>query len=58
MKIQYQDYCICIYSSFSQALKIGNIGNNDNFVFPYTCNFLLYLHHMMWIVNEKLDAAE
>ena len=29
---------------FSQTHKIGNIATIANFVFPYICSFLLYLH--------------
>ena len=33
------------------------IGIIANFVFPYTCSFLLYLEHMM-LVNMKLDIND
>ena len=44
------------HSGFSQTHKIGNIGIISNFLFPYICSFLLYLHHMM-IVNVTLDIT-
>ena len=33
-----------VQSGFSQIHKIGKIGIIPDFVFPYICNFLLYLH--------------
>ena len=44
------------HSGFSQTHKIGNCGIITNFVFPYICNLLHYLHPMM-LVNMKLDAT-
>ena len=44
------------YSTFSHSHKIGNNGINGNFVLPYNCSFLYYLHHMM-LVNVKLDVS-
>ena len=35
-------------SSFVQIHKIGNVGIIANFLFLYICNFLLYLHHLMF----------
>ena len=32
-------------SGYSQMHKIGNIGMIVNFVIPYICSFLIYLHH-------------
>ena len=43
-------------SGFSQTHKIGNIGVNDNLIFPYIYNVLLYLHYMI-LVNVKLDVS-
>ena len=39
---------------FSQTYKVGNVGIIANFVFPYICSFLLYLHQLM-LVNVKLE---
>ena len=44
------------YSTFSHSHKIGNNCINGNFVLPYNCSFLYYLHHMM-LVNVKLDVS-
>ena len=44
----------CFHSSFSQTHKVGNVGIIANFVFPYICGFLLYLHQLM-LVNVKLE---
>ena len=43
-------------SGFSQTLKIGNIGIIANFVFPYICSFLPYLHHII-LVNVKFYVS-
>ena len=47
---------VCSDLGFSQMYKIGNIAIIANFVFPYICSFLHYLHHIM-IVNEKLEVS-
>ena len=44
-------------SSFSQLHKIGNVGIIANFVFPYVCSFLLYLHQLI-LINWKLEIKE
>ena len=43
-----------IHSSFSQTHKVGNVVIIANFVIPYNCSFLLYLHQLM-PVNTKLE---
>ena len=43
-------------SGFSQTPKICNIGIIANFVFPYICHLLPYLHQMI-LVNVKLDDS-
>ena len=48
---------IVSYSSFSQLHKIGNVGIIANFVFPYICSFLLYLHQLI-LINWKLEIKE
>ena len=48
-------WCVVCWG-FSQKHKIGNIDIIANFVFPYICNFLSYLQHMM-LVNIKLDIG-
>ena len=45
------------YSSFSQLHKIGNVDIIANFVFPYVCSFLLYLHQLL-LINWKLEIKE
>ena len=45
-----------MYSSFSQTHKDDNVGIVVNFVFPYICSFLLYLHQLM-LVNVKLEIT-
>ena len=45
---------LILHSCFSQSHKIGNAGIIANFVFPYICNFRLYLQQMM-SVNVKLE---
>ena len=41
-----------------QTYKVGNKGINVNFVFPYICSFLHYLHHVMLIdLIVKLDVS-
>ena len=42
------------YLTFSQTYKVDNNGINANFVFPYICSFLHYLHHEM-SANVKLE---
>ena len=52
-------YCyvtVLIHSTFSQTHKIGNIGINANFAFPYICSFLDYSHHMI-LVNVTLNIS-
>ena len=41
-------------SSFSQTHKVCNVGIIANFVFPYFCCFLLYLHQHM-LANVKIE---
>ena len=43
-------------STFSRAHKVGNIGINANFLFPYICGFLHYLY-LKILVNVKLDVS-
>ena len=43
-------------SGFSLRHKIGCDDIIANFVFPYICTFLPYLHHMV-LVNVKLDVS-
>ena len=33
-----------LHSKLSQMRKIGNIDINANYVTPYICSFILYLH--------------
>ena len=47
---------VLLHSGLSQTHKIGNIGVILYFVFPYICNFLLYLQHMI-LVNAKLNIC-
>ena len=44
------------HTGFSQTRNIGNIGIIANFVFPFICSLLPYLHHMI-LVNVKLDVS-
>ena len=43
-------------SGFSRTHKIVIIGIIANFVFPYFCSFLLYLHHII-LVNVTLNIS-
>ena len=40
---------------FANGWRIYKVGG-ANFVFPYICSFLHYLHHVMMSVILKLDA--
>ena len=42
------------HSSFPQVHEVGNVGIIANFVLPYICSFLLYLHQAI-LVNTKLS---
>ena len=43
-------------SKFLHTHIVGNNGINANFVLPYTCSFLHYLHYMM-LANVKLGRS-
>ena len=54
----WNTFIFLLYTSrvFLQTQKSGKIGIIANFVFPYICRILPYLHHMM-LINVKLDVG-
>ena len=51
--ISIHDLFVCLFCDNTQ---IGNNGIDANFLFPYICSFLHYLHLLM-LVNVKLDTS-